>query len=194
MNAAAKIQPSIASQNEAELLELVRTRSFRRGLFKLASGVESDRYFNLKPTMMDPRGAYLCARAFIDRIQTENVEYVGGLEMGAVPIIGSLAAVSVIEDHPIKTFFVRKAPKLHGTKEIVEGLGPNESLQGVPVMVLDDVATSGGSIMIAINAARAAGANVNVALVLLDREEGAEQFLADQGIRLVSVFKASQFI
>lgn len=188
------ITTGTASQNEAELLELIRSRSFRRGIFKLASGVESDRYFNLKPTMMTPRGAYLAARAFIDRINPEGVAYAGGLEMGAVPIIGALAAVSEIEGCPIKTFFVRKAPKGHGTQETVEGLAPTESLKGARVMVLDDVATSGGSIMKAIEAARLAGADVDVALVLLDRQEGAEEYLAERGIRLLSVFKASQFL
>ena len=194
MNTALKAQPTLAAQHEAELLGLIQTRSFRRGVFKLASGVESDRYFNLKPTMMAPRGAYLAARAFIDRILPENVDYVGGLEMGAVPIIGALAAVSDIEGRPIDTFFVRKAPKAHGTKETIEGLGPRETLAGKRVLMLDDVATSGGSIMKAIDAAREAGATVDVALVLLDREEGAEQFLADRGIRLRSVFKAHEFL
>ena len=194
MNTAAKLHPPQSAAEASELLELIRERSFRRGVFKLASGVESDRYFNLKPTMMAPRGAYLAARTFIDKIQTENVEFVGGLEMGAVPIIGALAAVSEIEGCPIKTFFVRKAPKAHGTKETVEGLGPREELTGKRVMVLDDVATSGGSIMKAIDAAREVGAVVDVALVLLDRQEGAEQFLKDKGIRLLSVFKADQFL
>lgn len=194
MNAVLKIHPSLSEKTEAELRELIRARSFRRGVFKLASGVESDRYFNLKPTMMAPRGAYLAARAFIDRILPEKVDYVGGLEMGAVPIIGALAAVSDIDGRPINTFFVRKAPKAHGTKETVEGLGPTESLADKRVLILDDVATSGISLMKAIDAARDAGAVVGVALVLLDREEGAEAFLAAKGIRLLSVFKAHEFI
>jgi orotate phosphoribosyltransferase len=183
-----------AAANEAELLELIRTRSFKRGLFKLASGAESDRYFNLKPTMMHPRGAYLAARAFIDRIAPEGVDYVGGLEMGAVPLIGAVAALSEAEGHPVKTFFARKAAKGHGTKETVEGLGPNDSLNGVRVLVLDDVATSGGSILKTVEIVRDLGAVVEAALVLLDREEGAEAMLANQGVRLLSVFKAPAFL
>jgi len=182
-----------AAHDEAELLALIRERSYRRGKFKLASGAESDRYFNLKPTMMDPKGAYLAARTFIDRILPENVDYVGGLEMGAVPVIGALAAVSQSEGRPIRTFFVRKAAKDHGTQQVLEGMGPGESLAGRRVMALDDVATSGGSILKAVEAARAAGAVVDVALVLLDREEGATENLAREGIRLLSVLKASQF-
>lgn len=183
-----------AAEDEATLLALIRTRSFRRGRFKLASGVDSDLYFNLKPTMMDPRGAYLAARAFIDRILPENVDYVGGLEMGAVPIIGALAAVSHNEGRPIRTFFQRKSVKEYGAQLAIEGLGPDESLAGKRVLVLDDVATSGGSLIKTIDAARAAGAYVDAALVLVDRQEGASETLAKLGIRLLSVFKASQFM
>lgn len=181
------------TQNEVDLLNLIRSRSFRRGKFKLASGVESDLYFNLKPTMMHPQGAYLAARAFIDRIAPEHVDYVGGLEMGAVPIIGALAAVSHAEGRPIHTFFQRKSVKAYGAQLTLEGLAPDETLEGKRVMVLDDVATSGGSIIKTVEAARADGATVDVALVLIDREEGALAALADEGVRLLSVFKASQF-
>ncbi len=177
-----------------ELFELIRTRSFRRGKFTLASGRESELYFNLKPTMMWPAGALLCARAFLDQIHAEGVDYVGGLEMGAVPIIGALAAVGEAEGRPAKTFFVRKAKKDYGAEQQVEGLAAGESLQGKTVMVLDDVATTGGSILKAADAARAAGAVVQTALVVVDREEGAAEFLAEHGMRLLSVFKGPQFL
>jgi orotate phosphoribosyltransferase len=179
--------------DESELRDLIRARSFRLGKFTLVSGVESDLYFNLKPTMMDPRGAHLSARAFLARILPENVDYVGGLEMGAVPLIASVAAISDAHGAPMKTFFVRKEAKKHGTREVVEGLGPDESLQGARVLVADDVATSGGSIMKAVDAARAAGATVDVALVLVDREEGAAEALREHGVRLLSVFKGGEF-
>jgi orotate phosphoribosyltransferase len=182
-----------AHGDESELLELIRARSFRLGKFTLVSGAESDLYFNLKPTMMDPRGAHLSARAFLARILPEKVDYVGGLEMGAVPVISSVAAISDAEQTPVKTFFVRKEAKKHGTRDVIEGLGPGESLQGARVLIADDVATTGGSIMKAVEAAREAGAVVEVALVLVDREEGAQQALAGQGIRLLSVFKGGEF-
>ncbi len=194
--AAARLQRAATDDSgwQTSLFEIIKERSFRQGRFTLASGAESDLYFNLKPTMMDPLGAYLAAKAFSEIIHAERVDYVGGLEMGAVPIIGALAAISATEGRPIRTFFVRKAPKEHGTKEKVEGLAPSESLQGKRVLVLDDVATSGGSIMKAIDAARSEGATVDVALVLVDRDEGAKKRLADQGIRLLSVFQAQQFL
>jgi len=192
---AARLQRAATDDSgwHTSLFEIIKERSFRRGRFTLASGAESDLYFNLKPTMMDPLGAYLAAKTFIEIIHAEDVDYVGGLEMGAVPIIGAVAAISVTEGRPIRTFFVRKAPKEHGTREKVEGLSPTESLAGKRVMVLDDVATSGGSIMKAIEAVRGSGATVEVALVLVDRDEGAKQHLANQGIRLLSVFRAQHF-
>ena len=182
-----------AGGDEPELRELIRARSFRLGKFTLVSGRESDLYFNLKPTMMDPRGAHLSARAFLARILAEQVDYVGGLEMGAVPLIASVAAISDADGSPVKTFFVRKEAKVHGTRETIEGLGPEDSLEGARVLVADDVATSGGSIIKAVDAARGAGARVDVALVLIDREEGAREALSEHGVRLLAVFKGGEF-
>jgi len=179
---------------ERELFDIIRARSFRRGKFRLASGRESELYFNLKPTMMSPKGALLSARALLARIWPENVDYAGGLEMGAVPVIAALAAVSEAEGKPVKTFFVRKQPKGHGTMDMIEGLAPGETLAGTRVLAIDDVATTGGSILKAADAVRAAGAQIGAALVLIDREEGAAEALAAQNIRLLAVFKGSEFL
>jgi orotate phosphoribosyltransferase len=177
---------------ESELLEMIRTRSMRLGKFTLASGRESDLYLNLKPTMMDPRGAHLCAKAFLARVPP-GTDYVGGLEMGAVPVISALAAVSDIEGRPVRTFFVRKSAKDHGTREVVEGLMTGESLAGKRVLVTDDVATTGGSVIKAIEAARAAGAIVTDALVIVDRQEGGTEAMAAIGVTLASVFVGDDF-
>jgi len=182
------------TEMERELFAIIRERSFRRGKFRLASGRESELYFNLKPTMMSPKGALLSARALLARIWPENVDYAGGLEMGAVPMIAALAALSEAEGRPVKTFFVRKQPKGHGTMDMIEGLAPNESLVKTRAIAIDDVATSGGSIVKAVDAMRAAGAQVNTALVLIDREEGASEALKAQDIRLLSVFRGRQFL
>ena len=178
--------------DERELLEIIRKRSFRTGEFTLASGAKSNLYFNLKPTMMDPRGARLCAEAFLARLP-EGTDYVGGLEMGAVPIIAALAAISDIQGKPVKTIFVRKAPKSHGTQDVIEGLGPDETLNGKHVVMVDDVATSGGSMWKSIEAVRAAGAVVDLAMSVVDRQEGASEFLAERGVRLEAVLKAGDF-
>jgi orotate phosphoribosyltransferase len=191
MAAVAKLERTRGG-GESELLEMIRTRSMRLGRFTLASGRESDLYLNLKPTMMDPRGARLCAEAFLARVPP-GTDYVGGIEMGAVPVIAALAALSDVAGRPVRTFFVRKAPKDHGTMEVIEGLTAGETLVGKRVLAVDDVATTGGSVLKAIEAARGAGAIVEDALVLVDRQEGGVEGLAAHGVRLHSVFVGDDF-
>jgi orotate phosphoribosyltransferase len=177
---------------EAELLEMIKRRSRRLGRFTLASGRESDLYLNLKPTMMDPRGARLCAEAFLARIPA-GTDYVGGIEMGAVPVTAAMAAISDVHGKPVRTFFVRKAVKDHGTRQLVEGLAEGETIDGKQVLVTDDVATTAGSVLQAVQAARAAGAIVTDALVLVDRQEGGTENLAAHGVTLHSVFVGDDF-
>jgi orotate phosphoribosyltransferase len=185
--------PLFGDDERAELFDLIATRSFRHGRFTLSSGVESNLYFNLKPTMMHPRGAYLAARAFLDVVHAEGATYVGGLEMGAVPLIGAMAAVGESEARPVRTFFIRKQAKAHGTRDLLEGLAADETLQDALVVVADDVATSGASMLRTVEAARNAGARVGAALALVDREEGAAELLAGRDVRLLAIFSARQF-
>jgi orotate phosphoribosyltransferase len=191
MAAVAKLERT-RGDDESELKAIIRERSIRIGKFTLASGRESDLYLNLKPTMMDPRGARLCAEAFLARVPP-GTDYVGGLEMGAVPVIAALAAVSDIAGAPVRTFFVRKSAKDHGTREVVEGLKGDESLAGKRCLMVDDVATTGGSVLKAIEAARAAGAIVEDALVIVDRQKGGTENLAAVGVKLHSVFVGDDF-
>ena len=191
MAALAKLERT-RGEGESELLEMIRARSLRLGRFKLASGRESDLYLNLKPTMMDPRGARLCAEALLARVPA-GADYVGGLEMGAVPAIAAMAAISDVAGRPVRTFFVRKAAKDHGTQELVEGLAGGETLAGKRALIIDDVATSGGSVLRAVEAARVAGAVVEDALVIVDRQEGGAESLAEHGVRLNSVFVGNDF-
>jgi orotate phosphoribosyltransferase len=184
----------VAAEEESQLLALIRERSFARGDFTLSSGKKSSLYFNMKPTMMAPEGAYLSARVLLRHVRHLGADYVGGLEMGAVPIIAALAALSFAEGTSVKTFFVRKKPKEHGTKLLVEGLAREETLDNTRVVIVDDVTTSGASVLKAVEAAREAGADVQAAISLVDRQEGAEKLLADNGVRLVSVFEAGDFL
>jgi orotate phosphoribosyltransferase len=183
-----------AAAEEDALYRVVRERSFGRRDIVLASGRPSTFYFNMKPTMMDPKGALWCGRALLRRIWAEGAEYVGGLEMGAVPLLGAIAALSEAEGKPVRTFFVRKKPKEHGTRELIEGLGPDESLDGKRVLVVDDVATTGGALWQTAEAVREVGAVVDAGLVIVDREEGANEFLAERHLRLLSVFTAARFL
>jgi orotate phosphoribosyltransferase len=94
----------------------------------------------------------------------------------------------------VRTFFVRQAAKSHGTRERIEGLSPEETLAGQRVVAVDDVATKGGSVLQAILAAREMGAEVETALVIIDREKGGEALLRDNGVRLFSLFKEADFL
>lgn len=174
------------------LLDILARRTFKRGRFQLASGKESRIYFNLKATMMHPEGAALCARLLLKTIAPLRPDYVGGLEMGAVPLLGTMAAYSHDAGTPIGAIFVRKAPKVHGTALMIEGLDDDsgETLDGKRVVLVDDVATSGGSVLKAIEQIALAGGVVTDALVILDREEGANEFLSSRGVTLHSLFRA----
>lgn len=181
------------SSTVERLKAMVRARSFARGDFTLASGTKSPFYFNLKPTMMTAEGAWLCARAFLDRIGPDEADLIGGLEMGAVPIVAATAALAHAEGRRLDAFFVRKQPKEHGTKASVEGLAPGETLAGRKIVIAEDVTTTGGSALKAIESVREAGGDVRFALTLLDREEGARELFAQRGIELRSILSVRDF-
>src|SRR5581483_7506444 len=182
------------TDNRARLAEIIRTRSFGRGKITLASGRESDFYFNLKPTMLDAEGAALLAELTLDALEGERVDYVGGLEMGAVPIAGAIAQLSWLRGKPIPAFFVRKKPKEHGARLTVEGLAKNESIKGKRVVVVEDVTTTGGSAMKAVEVLREAGADIAFVLTMVDREEGAAETFKQAGLDFRSLFKAAEFL
>ena len=175
------------------LRTLLATRTLKRGDFLLVSGKRSRIYFNMKATMMTPEGAAQCARGLLSVLDGLDADYVAGLEMGAVPLLGGIAALSWDVGRPIGAVFVRKAAKAHGTSLMVEGLDDagGESLQGKHVVLIDDVATSGGSILKAADQIEAAGGIMKDAIVILDREQGADANLAARGITLHALFTAT---
>jgi len=182
------------SANRARLLEIIRKRSFGRGEITLASGRKSDFYFNLKPTMLDPEGATLLAELTYEAVKDDNLDFIGGLEMGAVPLAGAIAQLSWIKGHPIAAFFVRKKPKEHGARLAIEGLTKGESLRGKRVVVVEDVTTTGGSAMKAVEAVREEGAEVALVLTMVDREEGATETFSQAGLTFRSLYRAAEFL
>src|SRR5215211_6428825 len=182
------------SASRARLAEIIRKRSFGRGEITLASGRKSDFYFNLKPTMLDPEGATLLAELTFEALKDDNLDYVGGLEMGAVPLAGAIAQLSWIKGHPIAAFFVRKKPKEHGARLAVEGLAKSETLQGKRVVIVEDVTTTGGSALKAVETVREAGGEVALVFTMVDREEGAAETFAQAGIPFRSLYKAAEFL
>src|SRR5258708_4495739 len=178
----------------ARLRDIIHQRAFGRGEIKLASGRGSDFYFNLKPAMLDAEGAALLAQLTLDALAGERIDYIGGLEMGAVPIAGAVAQLSFMLGAPMQAFFVRKKPKEHGAKLSIEGLMPGETLAGKRVVIVEDVTTTGGSAMKAVDAVRDAGATVAFVLSLVDRDEGATEAFAAQGIEFRAIYRASEFL
>lgn len=175
------------------LRAIIHEKSFRTGDFTLASGKKSTKYFNLKPTMMNPEGGHLAAQLFIDKLQPLQPDFVGGLEMGAVPLVAAIAAVSHAQGAPQKAFFIRKKAKEYGAQALVEGLVSTDVLQGSNVVMIEDVTTTGGSIIKAIDTVRELGASVTHAVTLLDRNEGARDALNDAGVELHWVLEGAEF-
>jgi orotate phosphoribosyltransferase len=142
-----KVQAPCATER---LRAIIRQKSYRSGqAIRLTSGKTSTFYINLKPTMMDPEGAALLAKLVLAEARAVGAELVGGLEMGAVPIVSAVAAESYRSANGggrIAGFFVRKKPKEHGVQALIEGLDDSQSLDGRRVMIVEDVTTTGGSI------------------------------------------------
>jgi orotate phosphoribosyltransferase len=182
------------SASRARLAKIIAARSFGRGEITLASGRKSDFYFNLKPTMLDPEGAALLAELSFDALKDDSVDYIGGLEMGAVPIAGAIAQLSWLKGHPIAAFFVRKKPKEHGARLAVEGLAKGETLNGKRIVIVEDVTTTGGSAIKAVDAVKDAGGEVVMVFTMVDRDEGAAETFKQAGIVFRSLYKAGEFL
>jgi orotate phosphoribosyltransferase len=154
-----------------ELIALLREKSFKytpEPSFKLVSGRVSRFYVNCKPTTLNPRGMFLVGHLMFDAIADLKPDGVGGLTFGADPIAMATAFASALKGAPINAFSIRKTRKDHGIAQWVEGDLP----QDARVVVIDDVATTGGSTIKAIQRARENGLEVVRAVVLVDRQEG----------------------
>ncbi len=154
-----------------ELIELLCRKSFKYSetpAFKLVSGRMSRFYVNCKPTTMSPRGMFLTGHLMFEAIRDSGASAVGGLTFGADPIAMATAFASELKGQPIKAFSIRKSQKDHGIVKWVEG----EIRSGEKVVVIDDVATTGGSTIKAIERARSEGLDVARVVILVDRQEG----------------------
>lgn len=179
----------------ARLVEIVKQRSFQSGAqVKLASGRTSSLYFNMKPTMLHPEGAHLIGQLVCERLADENVDMIGGLEMGAVPLASAVAAVSGgAGQRPLPAFFVRKQTKEHGTQALIEGLAATETLQGKRLVVVEDVTTTGGSALKAVDVLKDAGAEIVLVLTIIDRQEGATDAFAGAGVAFDALLTTDDF-
>jgi len=181
-------------QDRARLLDLLRARSYRQGRVILASGKESDFYIDCRQTSLSAEGHLLIGRLFLAAIEERfpGARAVGGPTLGADPLVSAVSLTSALAGRPLDGFLVRKQAKGHGTGAWIEGMG-NLS-HGTPVVMIEDVVTSGGSLLEAISHARQAGLDVLGALVLVDREEGGRQAIEQADTRFAALFTRGDFV
>jgi orotate phosphoribosyltransferase len=154
-----------------ELIDLLCRKSFKYSeepVFKLVSGRMSNYYINCKPVTLSPRGMFLAGHLVFDAIKDLDAEGVGGLTFGADPIAVATAFASGLKGKPVNAFSIRKTMKDHGIIRWIEG----DLTQGSRVVIIDDVATTGGSTIKAIERTRSEGMDVIKAVILVDRQEG----------------------
>ena len=179
-------------QERDELMQIIRELSYEQREVTLASGRKSNFYFDGKQTTLHPRGAVLVGKAFYAAIKKsfDVVDGVGGLTMGADPIATATSVISSLQGDDIPAFIIRKEPKGHGTGQWLEGR--KNFAPGAKVVIVEDVVTTGGSSMKAIERARSEGLEVLGVVTLVDREEGGREFFADNNIPFQAIFTKTQ--
>ena len=179
-------------QVRARLLELLIERSFAERDVVLASGKRSNFYVDCRETALHPEGAYLVGRAMLARLsEGEPVAAVAGVTLGGDPLVTAVAVVGHLEDRPLPAMIVRKEQKGHGTGGFLVGTGHIPA--GTPVALLEDVVTTGGSVIRALQRLEQAGYPVRRVLALVDREEGGAENLRDAGHDLEALYRRSDF-
>src|SRR5438067_2777988 len=184
------VAPRSLTKSEKRLLEIIRQKSFLKGEFKLASGAMSTYYLDMKPTSFDPEGAALIGEVICGMLAHDrDADAIGGLELGAVPIVAAVCARSWPE-RPIRGFVVRKEKKGHGTDQKIDG----NFKPGSKVVLIEDVTTKGGSVMQAVRAVRGQGAEIKRIITIVDRLEGARENLGKEGIELSAIFTTADLM
>ena len=175
-----------------ELLELLKKYAYKKGEFKLSSGKTSDHYVNCKPVILSPRGLTLASVTLLSQVEKEAVA-VGGLTLGADPLVSGVTVVCGLDNINLSGLIVRKKAKGHGTGAWIEG---PELPEGSVVTVLEDVITTGGSSIEAVKRIRDAGYKVNRVVSIIDRQENGEADSAMKwsDLELVSLYKLEELI
>ncbi len=179
------------NEMKERLGEIILKRSFQYSdnpPFTLASGRQSNYYFNCKPTTLDPEGMNLIGEIIFEMIRGSAITAAGGLTLGADPIANALSVISYQKGKPINSFIVRKDVKNHGTKSAIEG----NVQSGDRVLIIDDVITTGGSTITAIEQARQAGLIVDRVITLIDREEGGRENIRKYAENIESVLTRTE--
>ena len=182
-----------------ELLELKRRlarllveKSYREGDFVLASGRRSDYYFDCRVTALHAEGSWLIGTLFNHMLSEMDIKGVGGMTMGADPLVAATTVISHEQGRPLHGLLVRKEAKGHGTGQFVEGLGNFHA--GDRVAMLEDVVTTGGSLLKACDRIRDAGLSIVAVCAILDREEGGREKLREAGYDLLALFTRAELV
>lgn len=181
-------------ESKQRLKELLLEKSYRKGKFRLSSGKESDFYIDGKQTTLSAEGAYLCGKLMFGIIQSQPdpVQAVGGMTLGADPLVTAVSMVSFLEKSPIPAFIVRKESKGHGTEAYIEGI------KNIPdrarVALVEDVVTTGGTLLKVIERVEAQGFEVCVIITVVERQEGGAETLVGKGYRVESIFTREELL
>ncbi|MFH1359692.1 MAG: orotate phosphoribosyltransferase [Candidatus Omnitrophota bacterium] len=177
-------------KDKERLLELLKRDAFFKEKVVLSSGKESDFYIDARRITLHPEGVYLCAKIILNMIQEDAVDAIGGPTLGADAIVGAIAVLSHEAGKPLNGFIIRKKPKAHGKQQQIEG---PLLFQGARVILIDDVATSGQSLVESLEICAKMNVSVVKAICLVDRQEGAQEALAGKNCSLISIFNLSDF-
>lgn len=170
------------------LRQLLVERSFKHGYFTLSSGKEGVYYFDGRLTTLLPEGTYLVGQRFYSLVREAGVAAVGGPTVGADPIVAAVSLVSYQAGNPIPAFIVRQTAKKHGAQRHIEGNLPD----GASVAIVDDVITSGSSVLRAIEVVEAAGCCIGKVIVMVDRNEGGSDEVRRRGYAFTALFNADE--
>jgi orotate phosphoribosyltransferase len=170
---------------------MLRTLSYKRGQVILASGKSSDFFIDCKPTVLTARGHHLVGELMLDALRNlPKCDAVAGVALGGCPLASAVSMMSHIRNRPMPALYVRKEAKDHGTQRMVEGaLTP-----GMKAVLLEDVITTGGSTVKAVEALRKADVEVVGVVVLIDRLEGGIENLGREGLEVMSLFTRNDFL
>ena len=179
-----------------ELLELLKKNAYKKGEFTLSSGKKSEHYVNCKPVTLSGRGLTLASLLMLMHVEND---YVAGLTLGADPLVAGVSLVSALDSRMVNGLIVRKEPKGHGTQAWIEGPLPEK---GTKITVLEDVITTGGSAIKAVEKLRDAGYIVNRVVAIVDRQDDcdscgkgeADTAMRESDLELYSIFKLRDLI
>ena len=184
--------PTVASANtdtlRQVLLDLIVKYAYVEGDFTLSSGAKSSYYINCKQVTLNANGALALGRLLFRQLP-EDTTAVAGLTLGADPMVSAVSIVSAYENQPIPALIIRKKPKGHGTKAYIEGPALPE---GANIVVLEDVVTTGGSALTAVERLHSAGYQVSQIMALVDREQGGNELYQSKGIKFEALFSIQE--